>query len=94
MIASLSKLLSHIVEGFCTVIQGGVAVRDPPTLFQIEWSVDHGNVAALLGTARCLCLERILHSTKESHVFPRACSHRRTTDRARIEARHRAAVAD
>ena len=63
-IANLSKLPPHVVEGFRTVLKGGVAVRDPSTLFQIERSLDHGNVAAVLGTARRLGLERILHRTR------------------------------
>ena len=43
-IANLSKLPPHVVEGFRTVLKGGVAVRDPSTLFRIERSLDHGNV--------------------------------------------------
>ena len=39
-IANLSKLLPHVVEGFRTVLKGGVAVSDPSSLFQIERSLD------------------------------------------------------
>ena len=60
-IANLSKLPPHVVEGFRTVLKGGVAVSDLSELLRIERSLDHGNVAAVLGTARRIGLERILH---------------------------------
>ena len=66
-IANLSKLPPHVVEGFRTVLKGGFAVSDLSELFRIERSLDHGNVAAVLGTARRLGLERILHRTP-SHM--------------------------
>ena len=60
-IANLSRLPPHVVEGFRTVLKGGVAVRDPSELLRIERSLEHGNVAAVLGTARRIGLERILY---------------------------------
>ena len=60
-IANLSKMPPEIIEGFRTVLKGGVAVRDLSDLLDIERSLDHGNVVAVLGTARRLGFERLLH---------------------------------
>ena len=60
-LGNLSRLPPEVVEGFRTVLKGGVAVSDPSELLDIERSLDHGDVAAVLGTARRLGLERILH---------------------------------
>ncbi len=43
------------------MLKGGFAVSDLSELLDIERSLDHGDVAAVLGTARRLGLERILH---------------------------------
>ncbi len=63
-LANLSKLPPHIVEGFRTVLKGGIAVRDAAELFDVERSLHHGNVLAVLGTARRLGLDRLLHRTR------------------------------
>ena len=62
-VANLSKFPPEIVEGFRAVLKGAVAVRDVGDLLQVERSLLHGHVAAVLGTARDLGLERILHRT-------------------------------
>ncbi len=63
-IANLSKLPPEIVEGFRAVLKGAVTVSDVGDLMQVERSLLHGHVAAVLGTARNLGLERMLHRTR------------------------------
>ena len=63
-IANLSKLPPDIIEGFRAVLKGGVAVSDIGDLLQVERSLLHGHVAAVLGTARDLGLERMLHRSR------------------------------
>ena len=63
-VANLSKFPPEIVEGFREVLKGAVAVRDVGELMQVERSLLHGHVAAVLGTARDLGLERMLHRTR------------------------------
>ena len=63
-VANLSKFPPEVVEGFRAVLKGAVAVRDVGDLLQVERSLLHGHVAAVLGTARDLGLERILHRTR------------------------------
>ena len=63
-IANLSKLPVEIIEGFRTILKGGVAVSDLSDLLEIERSLAHGNVIAVLGTARRLGFERLLHRSR------------------------------
>ncbi len=60
-VASLSRRPPHVVEGFRAVLKGAGAVRDVGDLMRVERSLPHGHAAAVLGTARDLGLERILH---------------------------------
>ena len=60
-LANLSKLPPEVVDGFRTVLKGGLAVQHPSDLLRVERSWAHGHVAAVLGTCRSLGLERILH---------------------------------
>ena len=60
-IANLSMLPDHVVEGFRTVLKGGVAVDELGALMTVERSLAHGHVMAVLGTCRRLGLERLLH---------------------------------
>ena len=63
-LANLSKLPPHVIDGFRTVLKGGLAVADPSDLLRVERSWAHGHVAAVLGTCRSLGLERILHRSR------------------------------
>ena len=60
-IANLSMLPDHVIEGFRTVLKGGVAVGDVGELMTVERSLAHGHVMAVLGTCRRLGFERLLH---------------------------------
>ncbi|MCY4237562.1 MAG: transposase [Rhodospirillaceae bacterium] len=70
-LANLSKMPPEIVAGFRAVLGGTIVMR-------VERSLPHGHVAAVLGTARALGLERILHRTRS-----------RAGAVARLQARHR-----
>ena len=54
-IANLFMLPDHVVEGFRTVLKGGVTVGDLGDLVTVEHSLAHGHVMAVLG------VERLLH---------------------------------
>ena len=59
-LANLSKWPDDLVEGFRILLKGGVAVKSVDEVFEILRSRPHGHVAAVLGTARKLGLERLL----------------------------------
>ena len=61
-VVNLSKLPPEIVEGFRAVLKGAVA--DVGDLMQVERSLPRGHAAAVLGAARDLGLERILHRSR------------------------------
>ncbi len=58
---NLTDVHPDIVSGFDTVLRGGVALRLPIEAVNIRRSWRHGHVAAALGVARSVGLERILH---------------------------------
>ena len=60
-LANLSRLPPEVVDGFRTVLRGGLAVQDASQLLRIQRSWAHGHVVAVLGSCRQLGLERILH---------------------------------
>ena len=51
-LANLSCLPEEIIEGLKVLLRGGVAVPDTDEVFTVERSLPHGNVAAVLGSAR------------------------------------------
>ncbi len=59
-LANLSKWPDDIVEGLRILLKGGVALPSMGDAFAILRSRPHGHVAAALGTARRLGLERLL----------------------------------
>jgi len=58
-LANLSKWPDDL-GGFRILLKGGVAVKSVDDVFEILRSRPHGHVAAVLGTARKLGLERLL----------------------------------
>ncbi len=62
-IANLPEPPPTVTGGFRAVLKGAVAVTGIGDLPAVERSLPHGHVAAVLGTARDLGLERILHRT-------------------------------
>ncbi len=59
-LANLSRLPEHLVEGFRTLLKGGVALPSLDAAFEILRAKPHGHVAAVLGTLKRLGLERLL----------------------------------
>ena len=66
-IGNLSDLPQNVVDGFRTILKGGIAVNDPNKLFNIDRSLPHGHVAAVLGAMENLGLKRLLGRHKERH---------------------------
>ena len=66
-IGNLSDLPPNVVDGFRTILKGGIAVNDPNKLFNIHRSLPHGHVAAVLGTMENLGFKRLLGRHKERH---------------------------
>lgn len=59
-LANLSKAPPELVAGIRAMLKGGVVVTDIDSAVNIRRSLPHGHVAAALGVARKLGLERIL----------------------------------
>jgi hypothetical protein len=51
-LANLSCLPEEVIEGLKVLLRGGVAVPSADEVFVVERSLPHGNVAAVLGSAR------------------------------------------
>lgn len=59
-LANLSMLPDEVVRGLRILLKGGVALKSFDDVFEILRARPHGHVAAVLGTARKLGLERLL----------------------------------
>jgi len=59
-LANLSKWPDDVVRGLRILLKGGVALKSMDDAFEILRSRPHGHVAAVLGTARALGLEKLL----------------------------------
>ena len=59
-LANLSKWPDDLVRGLRILLKGGVALKSMDDAFEILRARPHGHVAAVLGTARKLGLERLL----------------------------------
>src|SRR6185312_6796456 len=62
-LANLSKLRRSVVDGLRVLLQGGTVVARPEEVFEIQRSLPHGHVAAVVGTMRKLDLPRLLSRT-------------------------------
>ena len=63
-IANLSQFPPYLVEGMKALLRGAVAYEKIEDILNVERSLPHGAVAATLGMARQLGLERILHRSR------------------------------
>src|ERR1700749_5136564 len=61
-LANLTRWPADKVEALRRVLKGETSLSDPTQRFQIERSLPHGHVAAVLGMARKLGLHRLLPS--------------------------------
>jgi len=59
-LANLSQWPAELVEGLRILLRGGTAVEKLEDSFEIERSLPHGHVAAVLGTLRKLKLDTLI----------------------------------
>ena len=59
-LANLSKWPEHLVEGFRTLLKGGVALPSLDAVFEIVRARPHGHVAATLGAMKSLGIVQLL----------------------------------
>jgi len=69
-VANLSAWPSHLVEGFRTLLKGGVAVAADG--IRIRRALPHGHAAAVLGTIRAIGLDRLLGKPRDKRLLPLA----------------------
>src|SRR5438552_18518501 len=69
-LANLSDWPSPLVEGFRTLLKGGVAVAAEGIC--IRRSLPHGHAAAVLGTIRAIGLDRLLGKPIDKPLLPPA----------------------
>ena len=60
-ISNLTRMPPLIVDGIRAMLKGGIVYKDVNEAFPIKRTFPHGHVAAVLGTARKLGLDRIVH---------------------------------
>ncbi|HEY9301768.1 MAG TPA: IS1634 family transposase, partial [Phormidium sp.] len=58
-LANLSKLPDDAIEGLRILLKGGTAIQSLESAFDIQRSLPHGHVAAVLGTLNNLGLESL-----------------------------------
>ena len=59
-LANLSKLPDDAIEGLRILLKGGTAIANLETAFEIQRSLPHGHVAAVLGTLKNIGLESLI----------------------------------
>src|SRR6266481_5556839 len=69
-LANLSDWPTSLVEGFRTLLKGGVAVAEAG--IAIRRSLPHGHAAAVLGTIRAIGLDRLLGRPSDKRLAPLA----------------------
>jgi hypothetical protein len=62
-LANLGKLPPAVVDGLRVLLQGGMVVARPEEVFEIQRSLPHGHVAAVIGMMRKLDQPRLLSRT-------------------------------
>ena len=71
---NLSHWPAEHVEGLRGVLKGGVVLPPGEQAFAVERSLPHGHVAAVLGTARAIGLDRLLGPRNSASPTGRATS--------------------
>src|SRR6266853_232340 len=69
-LANLSDWPTTLVEGFRTLLKGGVAVAEEG--IRIRRALPHGHAAAVLGTIRAIGLDRLLGRPTDKRLAPLA----------------------
>jgi len=72
-LANLSKLPDDVIALLQGILRGGTFVSARPEELQIERSLPHGHVAAVLGMVRKIALDRLILSTAKDKASLRHC---------------------
>jgi transposase len=72
-LANLSKLPRDVIEGLKALLKGGTVIGKGAGELEIERSLPHGHVAAVLGMIRRIALDRLILSTTKDAVSRRNC---------------------
>src|SRR5258706_3536704 len=72
-LANLSKLPSDVIDALKAFLKGATVLGTGPDDLEIERSLPHGHVAAVLGTIRKIALDRLILSTAKDAVSRRHC---------------------
>src|SRR6201991_870313 len=72
-LANLSKLPDDVVAAFKAILKGGTLIGTNPDEQQIERSLPHGHVAAVVGVIRKIALDRLILSTAKDAEARRYC---------------------
>jgi len=59
-LANLSKLPDDVIEGLRILLKGGSAIDRLESVFEIQCSLPHGHVTAVLGTLKNIGLESLI----------------------------------
>jgi transposase len=72
-LANLSKLPRDVIQGLKALLKGGTVVGQGAADLEIERSLPHGHVAAVLGMIRKIALDRLILSTAKDAASRRHC---------------------
>jgi hypothetical protein len=72
-LANLSKLPRDVIEALKALLKGGPVIDTGPGELEIERSLPHGHVAAVLAMFRKIALDRLILSTAKDSASRRYC---------------------
>jgi hypothetical protein len=72
-LANLSKLPRDVIDGLKALLKGGTVIGQGAADLEIERSLPHGHVAAVLGMIRKIALDRLILSTAKDAAARRHC---------------------
>jgi transposase len=72
-LANLSKLPRDVIEALKALLKGGTVIGTGPGELEIERSLPHGHVAAVLAMIRRIALDRLILSTAKDSASRRYC---------------------
>jgi transposase len=72
-LANLSKLPRDMIEAVKALLKGGTVIGTGPSELEIERSLPHGHVAAVLAMLRKIALDRLILSTTKDPASRRYC---------------------
>jgi hypothetical protein len=72
-LANLSKLPLDVIDAFKALLKGGTVIGTGPEELEIERSLPHGHVAAVLGMIRKIALDRLILSRDKDAASRRHC---------------------